>query len=906
MKFSAVLTFNSVQEWRSYYINYDALKSFIYELEKANLHRSGTLEPTPDDLESSNLLSVDTAATTSADRQFSRLLDKELARITDFYAEKEREVLSDLDALIHDIERMEEESARMAEEEGSELSDEDSEDEREEGGLLKRSSVLVKESLLRAFWIDHRKYQKAHRRRTSSVSSTRSAKQRDVAVHDPLIRFEDPSSIRGDAEALATRSDPLVRTISEEPAPMANGSTSELPRRRTGRSRTRSVSRRKTTGLLPMDKSFLSDGGEDGATMAYTGRESWWSGSEDWNMDAKIMFKKYLRDAYTKVYDLQQYISMNHTGFSKILKKYDKILFSSLRSSYLSGVVDISHPFSPASRNRLEDALDKVVKCYAEVVTRGNENEAKRQLRVQVREHVVWERNTIWREMIGLERKGWSHEGAYQKPVVSTLADETVEGLRIGGRMVPQWVNQKTVSLAVALIVFIVLLNSGWTVRAEERNCAAILAFATILWATEAIPLFVTALSIPFLVVVLRVLRSSDDERRRLTATEATKFIFSQMFSPTIMLLIGGFTIAAALSKQNIDKVLARKVLSFAGTKPHNVLLAYMFVATFSSMWISNVAAPVLCYSLIQPILRTLPPTSAFSKSLILGIALASNVGGQSSPISSPQNLIALEYMHPVLGWGEWFAIAIPVSFISVLLIWLLLLWSFGSASGTPINPVRASKDVFTWTQIFTVVITIVTIALWLVQSQIQHIIGDMGVIAIIPLVAFYGTGVLRKQDWDNLAWSVVFLAMGGIALGKAVLSSGLLDDLDQIVERTIKGLDIFTILVAFSAIVLVLGTFISHTIAAVLVVPLAAEIGSSLQQPHPRLLIMATALVCSAGMGLPVSGFPNMSASNMESELGQRYLQVTDFLKNGIPASVLATLVVITVGYAIMRLLGL
>lgn len=30
---------------------------------------------------------------------------------------------------------------------------------------------------------------------------------------------------------------------------------------------------------------------------------------------------------------------------------------------------------------------------------------------------------------------------------------------------------------------------------------------------------------------------------------------------------------------------------------------------------------------------------------------------------------------------------------------------------------------------------------------------------------------------------------------------------------------------------------------------------------PHPRLLIFATSLICSAGMGLPVSGFPNLQA---------------------------------------------
>lgn len=66
------------------------------------------------------------------------------------------------------------------------------------------------------------------------------------------------------------------------------------------------------------------------------------------------------------------------------------------------------------------------------------------------------------------------------------------------------------------------------------------------------------------------------------------------------MLLLGGFTLAAALSKCTIDKRLATLVLSKAGTQPKTVLIANMFVAAFASMLISNVAAPVLCYSIIE------------------------------------------------------------------------------------------------------------------------------------------------------------------------------------------------------------------------------------------------------------------------------------------------------------------
>ena len=71
------------------------------------------------------------------------------------------------------------------------------------------------------------------------------------------------------------------------------------------------------------------------------------------------------------------------------------------------------------------------------------------------------------------------------------------------------------------------------------------------------------------------------------------------------MLLLGGFAIAGALSKHFIAKSMATAILSRVGRQPHWVLLANMLVATFLSMFISNVAAPVLCFGLVQPILRT-------------------------------------------------------------------------------------------------------------------------------------------------------------------------------------------------------------------------------------------------------------------------------------------------------------
>ena len=120
---------------------------------------------------------------------------------------------------------------------------------------------------------------------------------------------------------------------------------------------------------------------------------------------------------------------------------------------------------------------------------------------------------------------------------------------------------------------------------------------------------------------------------------------------------------------------------------------------------------------------------------------------------------------------------------------------------------------------------------------------------------------------------------MGGIALGKGVVSSGLLEVMDVIIRDMLYGFSLYTVVLILSPVVLVriskhafvcllsdlavkvTSTFISHTIASVLLVPIAKEVGTNLPGAHSNLLIFITALICSAGMGMPVSGFPNQTA---------------------------------------------
>jgi anion transporter len=629
-----------------------------------------------------------------------------------------------------------------------------------------------------------------------------------------------------------------------------------------------------------------------------------------------IMLKKRIISLYVQLCELKSYVQLNRTGFTKVLKKFDKIMDKELKSAYLRTHVDTAYPFKGDAKQELEGFISKMEGAYADVALQGDIELAKKDLRSHLREHVVWERNTVWRDLIGLERRaeaarlGQSLLGQGTDNIAKRLQgddDQKAQGTRLGPVVLPTWLANSSIwTLFLSIAVFFIVLFVPIMEKPEQQNCLALLIFVSMLWATETIPLFVTSLLIPFLSILLRVVKDEDrPPYKRLDAKEASKAIFSAMWTPVIMLLIGGFTLAAALSKCTIDKKLATFVLSKAGTSPKTVLIANMFVAAVASMLISNVAAPVLCYSIIEPMLRTLPSDSNMSKAVIIGIALASNIGGMLSPIASPQNVVAMEIMQPPPSWLQWLFIVIPVGAVSLVLIWLLLLLTFHPGN-TTISPIRPVKEKFTGVQWFVSIVTIATIILWCASHQLDGVFGDMGVIAIIPIVLFFGIGILTKEDFNNFPWTIIILAAGGLSLGKAVRSSGLLHTVADFVSEEVHGMSLYGVLVVFSVLILVVATFISHTVAALIFLPLVFDVGAKMQQPHPNLLVMGGVLMCSAAMGLPTSGFPNMTAIMKEDPAGQRYLKVKHFISRGVPSSVLTLIVCVTLGYGIMEVAGL
>ena len=217
--------------------------------------------------------------------------------------------------------------------------------------------------------------------------------------------------------------------------------------------------------------------------------------------DSGITLKKRTVGLYVSLCELKSFIQLNKTGFSKALKKYDKTLDRNLKSRYIDEKVAPSYPFRPATMQYLNDNVTNIEKIYADVVTNGDVSVAKKELRLHLREHVVWERNTVWREMIGIERKAQAANmglkrtllGGDNDPSKAQLQGDEADGLEtkevvtpVGRLSCPTWLFSSTFfTLLVILIIFIILLMVPIMEKQEQQNCLAMLIFVSLLWATE-------------------------------------------------------------------------------------------------------------------------------------------------------------------------------------------------------------------------------------------------------------------------------------------------------------------------------------------------------------------------------------------------------------------------------------
>lgn len=211
-----------------------------------------------------------------------------------------------------------------------------------------------------------------------------------------------------------------------------------------------------------------------------------------------IMLKKRIISLYVQLCELKSFVQLNKTGFRKVLKKFDKILDRRYRPVYMAKFVEPAYPFQEATMKGIEEHISKMEIAYTEIVTNGDVEAAKRDLRSHLREHVVWERNTVWRDLIGMERRA---EAASLGRALLGRGDNIKSRLQgdddaspetkavvtpIGRFTCPVWLFSSAMFTLFGIIaLFLVLLFVPILEKAEQQNCLAMLVFVSLLWATE-------------------------------------------------------------------------------------------------------------------------------------------------------------------------------------------------------------------------------------------------------------------------------------------------------------------------------------------------------------------------------------------------------------------------------------
>lgn len=429
------------------------------------------------------------------------------------------------------------------------------------------------------------------------------------------------------------------------------------------------------------------------------------------------------------------------------------------------------------------------------------------------------------------------------------------------------------IASSIALVLWLLPINvfgvEGLTLI--EQRLISIFVFATLMWVFEAVPAWTTSV----LIVVLLLLTVSDSSLwffrqgyspEELGQTVKYKSIMHCFADPIIMLFIGGFILAIAATKSGLDVLLARVMLKPFGTQSRYVLLGFILVTAFFSMFLSNTATAAMMLTFLTPVLKALPADGKGKIGLALAIPVAANVGGMGTPIGTPPNAIALKYQNDPeglnmnIGFGEWMSFMMPYTIIVLFIAWFILLRLFPFKQKTIQLQIEgeAQKD---WRSIVVYITFAITVLLWM-SDKFTGV--NSNVVAMIPVAVFCITGVITKRDLEEISWSVLWMVAGGFALGVALNETGLAKHMIEAIP--FNTWSPIVMIVGSGLICYAMANFISHTATAALLVPILAIAGISMRdtlQPMGGVLtlLVGVALGSSLAMVLPISTPPNALA---------------------------------------------
>ena len=443
--------------------------------------------------------------------------------------------------------------------------------------------------------------------------------------------------------------------------------------------------------------------------------------------------------------------------------------------------------------------------------------------------------------------------------------------------------------LAVFLLCGAMNVFDSWEMTQSQQVALVILLIAATLWISEIIPLFVTS----FVILALAVTWLQSVMLANQMQVTQSVFLAS-FFSDIILLFLGGFVLSAALHKYGIDQELAQWVIAKTGSSTPKLIMGIMGITAFLSMWLSNTATAAMMLALCLPIVRALPEGDRYRKAILLAVPFSANVGGLGTPIGTPPNALAIQYMKQLdiaPSFGGWMVIGIPMVAVMLAIAWLILVLLYRGSSqeivlDRPQQPTKQSPRRY-----LVIGITLLTALGWLTSTWHPY---SSGTVALLPVLVFFGGRILTAQDFRNLSWDVLMVMGGGLCLGKVIAVSTLADWIIGSVPT--EELGPVLMIVMFGMVACVMSCVMSNTATANLIMPMIIGLGAEIVSP----LMLAVAFCCSMAMALPISTPPN--AITFSS--GQ--IAVKDMMKPGLALTAIGAVLTFTFGYWWWGVVGL
>jgi solute carrier family 13 (sodium-dependent dicarboxylate transporter), member 2/3/5 len=423
--------------------------------------------------------------------------------------------------------------------------------------------------------------------------------------------------------------------------------------------------------------------------------------------------------------------------------------------------------------------------------------------------------------------------------------------------------------VAFVVLYFFTPLPDGMTPQALQVSAVA--ALMVIWWLSEAVPLAATAL-VPLVVLpfvgVMPVSAAS-----------------SAYADPIVFLFMGGFILAIGLERWGLHRRIALNIVRVVGSNANAVIGGFMLATALLSMWISNTATVVMmmpiALSVVQLLMRGGGEEAQgqgvrnFATCMMLGLAVAANIGGIATLVGTPPNAVFAGYVHSTygieIGFAQWMMLAGPIAAVLLLVGWVLLLDIYpnnmGHIEGAEriINYELLKLGPWSRGEKMVAVIFFSTALMWVFRSPLNTIlpvtlndagIGMMGALALLVIPVSRHEMLLSWQDAERLPWGILLLFGGGLCLASAVSQSQLAEWVGLQIQSVVN-VSPFVMVLIVAGVILWLTEFMSNVATITTFLPVIGAVALAFGYPALDLMIPAT-LAASCAFMMPVATPPN------------------------------------------------